>query len=131
VRRARPARSQTLLLVALDLAHLHLCLARHLLARRAETRHEALEPFDVGADAVRRLGCRVQPRSLLDTPLVPRPGEVRRAPGLELEYCIRHGFEEPAVVGDDEDAGVEGLQLALEPLEALDVEVVGRLVEQQ
>ena len=32
---------------------------------------------------------------------------------------------------DEDDRGVERLQLLLEPLEALDVEVVRRLVEQQ
>ena len=32
---------------------------------------------------------------------------------------------------DEDDRGVERLQLALEPLEALDVEVVRRLVEEQ
>ena len=34
-------------------------------------------------------------------------------------------------MGDEDDGGVDRGQLALEPLEALDVEVVRRLVEQQ
>jgi len=34
-------------------------------------------------------------------------------------------------VGDQHDGGVERLQMRLQPLERLDVEVVGRLVEQQ
>ena len=49
----------------------------------------------------------------------------------ELEHGGGHGLEEPAVVRDEDDRGVERRQLALEPLEALDVEVVRRLVEQQ
>ena len=41
------------------------------------------------------------------------------------------GVEEPAVVGDDEQrAGARG-QMPREPVDRLDVEVVGRLVEQQ
>ena len=34
-------------------------------------------------------------------------------------------------MGDEDDAGVQRLKLALEPLEAVDVEVIRRLVEQQ
>ena len=120
-----------LLLVALDLAHLHLRLARHLLGGRAEAGDEALEPLDVGADPVGRLRRRVQPRGLLDPPLVPGAGEIRRAACVELEHRVRHGLEEPAVVRDDQNACVERLQLALQPLEALDVEVVRGLIEQQ
>jgi len=55
----------------------------------------------------------------------------RAASALELEHGRRHRLEEPAVVGDEHDGGVDRRQLALEPLEALDVEVVRRLVEQQ
>ena len=53
------------------------------------------------------------------------------AAGLELEHRGAHRLEEPAVVGDEHDGGVERLQVALEPLQRGDVEVVGRLVEQQ
>ena len=49
----------------------------------------------------------------------------------ELEHRRRHGLQEPAVVRDQDHTGVEPRQLALEPLEALHVEVVGRLVEEQ
>ncbi len=34
-------------------------------------------------------------------------------------------------MGNEDHGGVEGLELALEPLDALDVQVVGRLVEEQ
>jgi hypothetical protein len=124
-------RLRALLLVALDLPHLDLGLARHLLGGRTEPRDEALEPFDVGADPVGRLRRGVQSRRLLDPPFVPRAGEVRRAARFELEHRVRHGLEEPAVVRDDQDPGVEPLQLALEPFEALDVQMVRRLVEEQ
>ena len=76
-------------------------------------------------------GGRLQARGLLDPPRVPRAGEVGRTTGFELEHCIADGLEEPAVVRDDQDSRVERLQLALEPFEALDVEVVGRLVQEQ
>ena len=59
------------------------------------------------------------------------PGEVRRASGVELEHGGRRRLEEPAVVRDEDDAGVERRQLGLEPLEARDVEVVRRLVEEE
>ncbi len=39
--------------------------------------------------------------------------------------------EEPAVVGDDDGAAGEGEQRLLERAQRVDVEVVGRLVEQQ
>ncbi len=42
-----------------------------------------------------------------------------------------HGLEEPAIVRDEHDGRVELLQVRLEPLQRLDVEVVGGLVEQQ
>src|SRR5262249_59763563 len=70
-------------------------------------------------------------RRLLDPPGVPGSGEVDRASAAELEDAVRDRFEEPAVVGNQDDAGVERLQFLLEPLEARHVEVVGRLVEQQ
>ena len=40
-----------------------------------------------------------------------------------------HGVEEPAVVGDHHDGDFAGQQVVGEPLHALDVEVVGRLVQ--
>src|SRR5439155_1067832 len=44
---------------------------------------------------------------------------------------VRDRLEEPAVVRDDHDPSVQRLELAREPLEALDVEVVRGLVEQE
>ena len=43
----------------------------------------------------------------------------------------RHTVEEPAVVGDDDGAACEVGQRVLDCPERVDVEVVGRLVEQQ
>ena len=60
-----------------------------------------------------------------------RAGEEARAPRLELEHRRADRLQEPAVVGDEHDRRVERDQRLLEPLERLDVEVVGRLVEQQ
>ena len=59
------------------------------------------------------------------------PGEVGRAARDELHRRGRRRLEEPAVVRDEDDRGVEADERLLEPLEALDVEVVRRLVEQQ
>src|SRR5436190_14546636 len=120
-----------LLLVALDLPHLHLRLPRHLFGRGPEAGDETLEPLDVRGDPARSLRRGVQPRRLFAPPLVPGSGEVRRAPCLQLEHRICDRLEEPAVVGHDQDPGIERLQLTLEPLETLDIEMVGRLVEEQ
>ena len=52
-------------------------------------------------------------------------------PAIEFDDAGRQLLEEGAVVGDEEHgAGVVG-QLRLEPRDGLDVEMVGRLVEQQ
>ena len=83
------------------------------------------------ADALHRLRRSLRARRPLEPPLVPGPREVEAAAALELEHRRRHGLEEPAVVRDEDHGGVDRRQLALEPLEALDVEVVRRLVEQQ
>jgi hypothetical protein len=52
-------------------------------------------------------------------------------PGLELEDLRDRLVEEVAVVGDDQHGARELLQEGLEPREAVEVEVVGRLVEDQ
>ena len=62
---------------------------------------------------------------------MPRALEVRRTSRIELEHHVCHRFQKPAIVRDDHDPGVEGLQLPLEPFQALDVEMVGRLVEEE
>ena len=119
-----------LLLEPADLRQLRLRLLR-LRLLVAEPLHEAVQALDVGADALHRLRRSLRPRRPLEPPLVPRPREVEAAAALELEHRRRHRLEEPAVVRDEDDGGVDRRQLALEPLEALDVEVVRRLVEQQ
>ena len=119
-----------LLLEPCDLRELRLRLLR-LALLVPEPLHEPLEPRDVDRDAVGGLAGRGCARGLLLAPLVPRPGEVVGASGRELEHRGRDGLEEPAVVRDEDDGGVDRLELALEPLEVLHVEVVRRLVEQE
>ena len=51
--------------------------------------------------------------------------------GGDLPGLGADGVEEPAVVGDDEHRAVARGEVAREPGDRLDVEVVGRLVEQQ
>ena len=50
---------------------------------------------------------------------------------VELDDAGGDAIEEAAVVGDDDDAALEVDQQLLEPLDGVEVEVVGRLVEQQ
>ena len=50
---------------------------------------------------------------------------------LEREHVGRDPVEEPAIVGDDHRAAGERQQRLLERAQRVDVEVVGRLVEQQ
>src|SRR5439155_22778615 len=90
-----------------------------------------LEPFDVATDAAGRLRGSVQSGRLLVPPLVPGAGEIGGATRLELQDGGGDGLEEPAVVRDDDDPGVERLELSLQPLEGFDGEVVRRLVEQE
>ena len=123
-------RALALLLQAPDLRQLGLRLLR-LRLLVPEALHEPLEARDVDGHALgrpRRGRCAL---CLLAPPLVPRAGEVVGAARRELEDGGRDGLEEPAVVRHEDHGRVERLQLALEPLEALDVEVVRRLVEQQ
>ena len=91
---------------------------------------EALEAGDVDGDAVRCLAGRGGAGGLLLPPLVPRAREVVRATGGQLEHGRRDRLEEPAIVRDEDHGRVDRLELALEPLEVLDVEVVRRLVEE-
>ena len=79
------ARGPPLLLEPLDLRQLRLrLLGLRLLV--AEPLDEALEPRDVVRDAVGRLRRVGRALRLLAPPDVPRPGEERRAAGLELEH---------------------------------------------
>jgi hypothetical protein len=100
-------RLRALPLEPLDLTHLHLRLTGHLLGGRTEAGDEPLEALDVRTDPAGRLGRSAQARGLLAPPVVPRPGEVGRAAGVEFEHGVRHRLEEPAVVRHDDDPGVE------------------------
>src|SRR5439155_12638191 len=51
--------------------------------------------------------------------------------GVEVQDAHRRTIQELAVVGDDQNGAWVALYEALKPFERLDVEVVGRLVEQQ
>src|SRR5512140_3716891 len=58
-------------------------------------------------------------------------GIVEQAAAVKLDDAKRHAIEEPAIVRHEEDAACESDEQVLEPLDGPDVEVVGRLVEQQ
>ena len=115
---------------AVDRLQLRLRLARlgRLVAKALD---EALHPRDLGLAAGDVAPGGELARRLLGAPGVPRALEVARAAGLELEHRGADRLEKPAVVGDEDDRRVEPDEVVLEPLERLDVEVVGRLVEQQ
>src|SRR5213078_639696 len=108
------ARLSAFALEAVDLGQLCLRLLR-LALLVAEALDEALEPLDVDAEAVGRLPSGRSTRRLLDPPGVPRACERDRAAAAELEHAVRDRFEEPAVMRDEHDSGVERLQLLLEP----------------
>ena len=125
-----PPRGGALLLEACDLRQLRLSLLR-LRFLVAEPLDETLEAGDVDAHAVGGLAGRRRACRFLLSPFVPRPGEVVRSARRQLEHRRRDCLEEPAVVSDEDDRGVDGLELTFEPLEIQDVEVVRRLVEQE
>ena len=50
---------------------------------------------------------------------------------LDLQGLVRDAVEEVTVVRNDHDAFFVGNEIVLEPAEGLDIEVVGRLVEEQ
>ena len=72
-----------------------------------------------------------QPGLLLLEPggVVPFPGDALAA--VELEDPLGDVVEEVAVVGDEHDGAGVFLQVPFEPGDALGVEVVGRLVQEQ
>ena len=68
--------------------------------------------------------------------LLVEPGRVVALPGdalaaVELQDPLAHVVEEVAVVGDGDDRALILLQVLLQPVDALGVEVVGGLVEQE
>ena len=97
----------------------------------AEALDEALHPLDLRLLALDRLAAGDLARRLLLAPGVPGAGEEAAALGLQLEHRGADRLEEPAVVGDEDDGGVEVDEVALEPFQRGNVEVVRRLVEQQ
>ncbi len=123
-------REHALRLQLLDLLELRLRLPR---LRRlvAEPFDEALEPGELLRLPLCGLRLVEVARRLLAPPHVPRAREVDGLAALELEHRRGHRLEEPAVVCDEDHAGIDRLQHLLEPLERLDVEMVRRLVEQQ
>jgi hypothetical protein len=64
---------------------------------------------------------------------VPATGKERRRAAVlvELQHRGDDSFEECAIMGDDRQRGLGAAGEGLEPLEPVEVEVVGRLVEQQ
>ena len=113
----------------LQLLHARLRLARP--SAGPEAVDEPLEPRDLGLLLLDRPPERQLARRLLLAPGVPGALEEAAAAGLELEHRGAHRLQEPAVVRHQHDGGVERLQMRFQPLERLDVEVVGGLVEQQ
>ena len=120
---------------ALDPLHLvELLGARLRLARAgagAEAGDEALEPLDLRLLALDGAPERQLARGLLLAPGVPGPGEVARAPRLELQHRGADRLEEPAVVGHEDHRRVDRSEPLLQPFERRDVQVVGGLVQQQ
>src|SRR3954462_15077227 len=83
-------------------------------------------------DAVRAVGLVAEPLALVllvGLEVALEPDDLRVA--LEGEHVRGHAVEEPAVVGDDHRAAGEVEQRLLERAQGVDVEVVGRLVEQE
>src|SRR3954454_21164083 len=98
--------------VALDplylrqLLHAVLSLAR-LRCLRTKALYERLHARDLGLLLLDRPAKRHLARRLLLAPVGPRPGEEPRAACLHLEHRRADRLEEPAVVGDEHDRGVE------------------------
>src|SRR3954467_6674893 len=83
-------------------------------------------------DPVRHAGIDAEPPclvSLIVLKVTLEPFDVALA--LEGEHVRRDAVEEPAIVADDHSAAGEILQRLLQRAQRIDVEIVGRLVEQQ
>ena len=97
----------------------------------AEALDEALHPLYLGLLLLDGLAQGDVAGGLFAAPLMPGAREEARPAGLQLEDCSAHGLQEPAVVGDQHDGSVEVHEGLLQPLQGLDVEMVGGLVQQQ
>ncbi len=97
----------------------------------AEPFHEPLHPGDLRLLLLDRAPERDLAGGLLAPPGVPGTREEAGPARLQLEHRCPDGLEKPAVVGDQDYGRIELLQVPLQPLQRRDVEVVGRLVEQQ
>ena len=54
-----------------------------------------------------------------------------RDAAVEPNRCLRKVFQEAPIVADEHDGGAEAAELGLEPFDRRQVEVIGRLVEEQ
>ena len=102
------------------MGELRLGLARHLRRRGAKRSTSARgERYPVPRGRRPSSRCR---RAASRGATVPWAGEVGRTAGLELQQRSCRRFEEPAVVRDEDDGGVDRLECLLEPLDVVDVE---------
>ena len=121
--------------VALGLGQQLLVRAEAGLALRLPGARREAHPFELAREralaGVDRLLLAGQPGQLLLEPARVVALERDAAPAVELEDPLRDVVEEVAVVGDRDDGARVFLEEALEPVDRLGVEVVGRFVEQQ
>ena len=106
------------------------CLALRLSRARGQP-----HPFELARErplaGVRRSLLAGEPGQLLFEPARVVALERDAAAAVELEDPLRDVVEEVAIVGDRDDGARVLLEEALEPVDRLGIEVVGRLVEQQ
>ena len=116
----------------LDPRHrLQLALGLSRLGAIAEAVDEPLEVGELLLLALELVGLHGQALGALPPPVrVAALGQPALA-AVELEHRGGDRLQEPAVVADEHDRGVQPVQVLLEPLDGVDVEVVGGLVEQQ
>src|SRR3954468_8082151 len=96
-------------------------------APRDRLRDEALVP-DPGGLGRRRSELLVAERLIVADVALEEPD---LAVALEREHVRRDPIEEPTIMADHDDAAGEGLEAGLERPERVDIEIVGRLVEEQ
>jgi hypothetical protein len=93
--------------------------------------HEPLQPIDLRLLAFHGPAQREVTGGALAAPGVPGAGEEPAPAGLQLEHRGANRLQKPAVVGNQHDGSIKSHQVLLEPLQRIDVEVVGGLVKQQ